>query len=69
MNKSITFKELDELTKSFSNFLIYELNLKKGDRIAIQSPNVLQYPVALFHLFLEQHKLFPSPYLLDQYLI
>ena len=48
MGKSITFKELDELTKSFSNFLIYELNLKKGDRIAIQSPNVLQYPVALF---------------------
>ena len=48
MGKSISYKELDILTQYFSNFLIHELNLKKGDRIAIQSPNVLQYPVALF---------------------
>ena len=48
MGKSISYKELDTLTQHFSNFLIHELNLKKGDRIAIQSPNVLQYPVALF---------------------
>ena len=47
MGKSITYKELDEHSKNFSNFLINKLNLKKGDRIAIQSPNVLQYPVAL----------------------
>ena len=48
MGKSITHKELDELSKNFSNFLTQELKLKKGDRIAIQSPNVLQYPVVLF---------------------
>ena len=48
MGKSITYKELDELSKNFSNFLTQELKLKKGDRIAIQSPNVLQYPVVLF---------------------
>ena len=48
MGKSITYKELDKLSKNFSNFLIHELKLKKGDRLAIQSPNVLQYPVALF---------------------
>ena len=48
MGKSISYKELDTLTQNFSNFLIHELKLKKGDRIAIQSPNVLQYPVALF---------------------
>ncbi|MBV20526.1 MAG: long-chain-fatty-acid--CoA ligase [Cytophagia bacterium] len=48
MGKSITYKELDNLSKNFSNFLIHELKLKKGDRLAIQSPNVLQYPVALF---------------------
>ena len=48
MGKSITYKELDELSKNFSNFLTHDLKLKKGDRLAIQSPNVLQYPVALF---------------------
>ena len=47
MGKSITYAELDELSKSFSNFLTQELKLKKGDRLAIQSPNVLQYPIAL----------------------
>ena len=48
MGKSITYKELDNLSKNFSNYLTHELKLKKGDRLAIQSPNVLQYPVALF---------------------
>ena len=48
MGKKITFKELDELTKVFSNYLIHELKLEKGDRLAIQSPNLLQYPVVLF---------------------
>ena len=48
MGKSITYGELDELSKNFSNFLTYKLKLKKGDRLAIQSPNVLQYPIALF---------------------
>ena len=48
MGKQITFKELDELTKVFSNYLIHELKLEKGDRLAIQSPNLLQYPVVLF---------------------
>ena len=47
MGKSITYKELDNLSKNFSNYLTHELKLKKGDRLAIQSPNVLQYPVAL----------------------
>ena len=48
MGKSITYKELDDLSKNFANFLTHELKLKKGDRLAIQSPNVLQYPIALF---------------------
>ena len=47
MGKSISYKELDDLSKKFSNFLLHELKLKKGDRLAIQSPNLLQYPVAL----------------------
>ena len=42
MGKSISYKELDDLSKRFSNFLLKELKLNKGDRLAIQSPNVLQ---------------------------
>jgi long-chain acyl-CoA synthetase len=45
---SISFQELDQKVGQFASFLQNELNLKKGDRIAIQMPNLLQYPVAMF---------------------
>ncbi|MCC5932192.1 MAG: AMP-binding protein [Cyclobacteriaceae bacterium] len=48
MGKSITFDELDELTAQFASFLQNKLGLKKGDRIAIQMPNLLQWPIAMF---------------------
>ncbi|MCB9025256.1 MAG: AMP-binding protein [Bdellovibrionaceae bacterium] len=47
MGASITFSELDELTNQFAGFL-QKQGLKKGDRIAIQLPNLLQFPVVLF---------------------
>jgi long-chain acyl-CoA synthetase len=48
MGKTLTFQELDRLSAQFANYLIYELKLSKGSRVAIQMPNVLQYPVAMF---------------------
>lgn len=48
MGKSITYKELDTLSAQFGAYLQHELKLKKGDRIAIQMPNLLQYPVVAF---------------------
>ncbi len=48
MGKQITFSELDTLSKQFASFLQNDLKLQKGDRIAIQMPNTLQYPVAMF---------------------
>mgnify|MGYP006164663093 FL=1 len=48
MGKSISYKELDILSQQFSLYLTETLKMKKGDRLAIQSPNVLQYPIALF---------------------
>jgi long-chain acyl-CoA synthetase len=48
MGKTFTFSELNRKAESFAAFLQNELKLKKGDRIAIQMPNVLQYPIALF---------------------
>ncbi|MCE7041938.1 AMP-binding protein [Dyadobacter sp. CY312] len=47
MDKVLTFGKLDQLSRNFAAYL-QSIGLKKGDRIAIQMPNVLQYPVAMF---------------------
>ena len=48
MGKAITYAELDRLSRDFAGYLLGELKLKKGDRVAIMMPNCLQYPIALF---------------------
>lgn len=48
MGKSLTYSDIDFLSKKFASYLQNNLGLKKGDRVAIMSPNILQYPVALF---------------------
>ncbi len=45
--KILTYDDIDRMTGDFAAFL-QKRGLKKGDRIAIQLPNILQYPVALF---------------------
>ena len=47
MGVSFSFGELDEKSDHFASFLQNELRLEKGDRIAIQMPNTLQFPIAL----------------------
>jgi len=47
MGKSITYGELDKLSRDFGAWLQAK-GLGKGARVAIMLPNVLQYPVALF---------------------
>ena len=48
MGKTLTFREIDLLSRKFAAFLQNNLGLKKGDRVALMMPNILQYPVALF---------------------
>jgi long-chain acyl-CoA synthetase len=48
MDKTITYSELDKLTRAFAGYLRGVLKLDAGDRVAIMLPNILQYPVALF---------------------
>ena len=48
MGKTLTFQELDRLSAQFASYLTKELKLTKGARVAIQMPNVLQYPVVMF---------------------
>lgn len=47
MGKEMTYGELDEQTRAFAGWL-QSIGLKKGDRVVLMMPNLLQYPVALF---------------------
>ena len=48
MGVSIRYRELDEMSREFGAYLQQVAGLRKGDRIALMLPNLLQYPVALF---------------------
>lgn len=48
MGQSLTYAELDHLSGKFAAYLQQCTSLKPGDRIAVQLPNILQYPVAIF---------------------
>ncbi len=47
MDKTLSYGEIDSMSTSFAAWL-QDSGLEKGDRIAIQMPNLLQYPVVLF---------------------
>jgi len=47
MSVGLTYQQIDKLSLQFAAYL-QSLGLQKGDRIAIQMPNILQYPVAMF---------------------
>lgn len=48
MGVRLTYSEVDQLSRDFAAYLQEGLNLQKGERIAIQMPNVLQFPIAFF---------------------
>lgn len=48
MGQVVTFRKLEERSRAFAAYLQNELGLKKGDRVALMMPNLLQYPIALF---------------------
>src|SRR5205085_12484385 len=48
MGARLTFGEVDTLSRDFAAYLQKGLGLKKGERIAIQMPNLLQFPIAFF---------------------
>lgn len=48
MGSTLTYRQLNDLTASFAAWLQNVAHLKRGDRIALMMPNLLQYPVALF---------------------
>ena len=51
MRASLSFAEVDKLSDAFAAYLREVLGLEPGERIAIQIPNGLVYPVAAFGIF------------------
>ncbi|MFT6352941.1 MAG: long-chain acyl-CoA synthetase, partial [Neptuniibacter pectenicola] len=47
MGSTLTYAELDETAQHLAAYLQHHTDLEPGDRIAIQLPNVLQYPVCI----------------------
>ena len=48
MGASLTFNEVSSYVDSLVYYLQNNTNLKKGDRIALQMPNLLQFPITIF---------------------
>ncbi len=45
---TLTYRDLDTQSRNFAAWLQNKTDLKPGDRIAVQMPNVAQYPVIVF---------------------
>ena len=48
LGKVLSYDDLDRLSARFASYLLNDLKLKKGERVALMMPNILQYPVAIF---------------------
>jgi long-chain acyl-CoA synthetase len=48
MGATLSFAQLDELSRAFAAWLQHKSGLEQGDRVALMMPNILQYPIALF---------------------
>jgi len=51
MDRTLTYGDLDRLSRQFAAYLQQVAGLRKGDRIAVMLPNILQYPVAIAAAF------------------
>ncbi|RBC03208.1 long-chain-fatty-acid--CoA ligase [Pseudomonas sp. MWU12-2115] len=48
MGVTLTYAEIERHSAAFAGYLQAHTDLVPGDRIAVQMPNVLQYPIAVF---------------------
>jgi len=48
MGATLSYAQLDELSRAFAAWLQQKSGLAPGDRVALMMPNILQYPIALF---------------------
>lgn len=73
MNGSLTFADVDRAADEFAAYLREELGLAPGDRVAVQMPNCLAYPVVAFGVLkagcvlVNTNPLYTTPELQRQY--
>ncbi|GAA5317248.1 MAG: long-chain-fatty-acid--CoA ligase FadD1 [Candidatus Pelagadaptatus aseana] len=48
LGKTLTYGEIDRLSAQFASYLQNHTGLKEGDAVAVQLPNILQYPVVIY---------------------
>lgn len=51
MNGSLSYAKIDSLSDDFAAYLREVVGLKQGDRVAVQMPNCLAYPIVAFGVF------------------
>lgn len=51
LGTDLTFAQFERLATAFASYLQNDLGLKKGDRLAIMLPNIMQFPIALYASF------------------
>jgi len=47
MDVTLSYGQIDEASRHFGAWLQHRAGLKKGERVALMMPNVLQYPIAI----------------------
>lgn len=73
LGKTLTFSEIDEYSKALAAWLQNHSGLQPGDRIAIQLPNLTQYPIAAYavlragFIIVNTNPLYTSPEMLHQF--
>ncbi|MGV8969622.1 MAG: AMP-binding protein [Microbacteriaceae bacterium] len=51
MNGSLTYAQIDSMSDDFAAYLREVVGLAQGDRVAVQMPNCLSYPIVAFGVF------------------
>ena len=73
MDEELTYNEVNECVDSLVWYFQNKTNLKKGDKVALQMPNLLQYPIAIFaclkagFVIVNTNPLYTSDEMLHQY--
>jgi long-chain acyl-CoA synthetase len=73
MNGSLTFAQVDQLSDQFASYLREELRLAVGDRVAVQMPNCLSYPIVAFGILkagcviVNTNPLYTAPEMIHQF--